>query len=129
MKKLQSVNEARFVLFSKTYKCSSTVNDAFKIKVKNVDGSSMPPCESELMQQFLRASYIANIWRNAHRKVTTELSPIDHGWKIIDNKYEFDWFKGDQLPQLVNDVVLQPPQENAGMQIILLAKFDASDFM
>ncbi|KAJ8914073.1 hypothetical protein NQ315_014267 [Exocentrus adspersus] len=76
----------------------------------------MPPCESELTQQFLRASYIANIWCNAHRKLTTELSPIDHGWKIIENKYEFDWFKGDQLPQLVNDVVFQPLQENSDSQ-------------
>ncbi|XP_031788752.1 uncharacterized protein LOC116417817 [Nasonia vitripennis] len=113
MKKLKCVNEARFVLFSKTYKCSSTVNDSFKIKVKNVDGSSMPPSQSELLQQFLRAAHIANIWRNAHAKIITELSPIDHGWKIVEGKYEFDWFQGDQLPQLVNDVVLQPPEENS----------------
>ncbi|OXU17112.1 hypothetical protein TSAR_008553 [Trichomalopsis sarcophagae] len=114
MKKLKCVNEARFVLFSKTYKCSSTVNDSFKIKVKNVDGSSMPPSQSELL-----AAYIANIWRNAHTKVITELSLIDHGWKIVEGKYEFDWFQGDQVPQLVNNVVLQPPEENSGMQIIV----------
>lgn len=114
-KKLKSVNEARLVMFSKTYKGSNDVNDSFQFKVKNVDGSSMPPCEAELMNQFLRAAYITNIWRNAHRKITTTLSPIDNGWKVIDNSYEFDWFEGDQLPQLINDVVIQPVQDNSGM--------------
>ncbi|OXU28043.1 hypothetical protein TSAR_013950 [Trichomalopsis sarcophagae] len=76
----------------------------------------MPPSQSELLQQFLivRAAYIANIWRNAHGKVITELSPIDHGWKKVEGKYEFDWFQSDQLPQLVDDNVLQPPEENSG---------------
>ncbi|KAG5866719.1 hypothetical protein JTB14_024164 [Gonioctena quinquepunctata] len=68
------------------------------------------------MREFLRASYIVNNWHDAHRKVTTELSPINHGWKIMENKYEFDWFEGEQVPQLVNDVVLQPPQENSDSQ-------------
>ncbi|OXU31733.1 hypothetical protein TSAR_007910 [Trichomalopsis sarcophagae] len=116
LKKTKSIDEARFDLFSKTYKCFSTANDSLKIKIKNVDGSSMLPCQSELMQQFLRASLITNIWRNAHRQIPTELSPIDYGWKLVDEKYEFDWFKGDQLPQLVQDVIIQPLQENTDCQ-------------
>ncbi|XP_044748594.1 uncharacterized protein LOC123309503 [Coccinella septempunctata] len=72
----------------------------------------MPPCQSELMQQFLRVSFISNIWRNAHRQIPTELSPTDYGWKLVDEKYDFDSFKGDQLPELVQDVIIPPLQEN-----------------
>ncbi|CAH2089048.1 unnamed protein product [Euphydryas editha] len=112
LKNIKSIDEARFVLFSKTYKCSRSANDSFKIKIKNVDGSSMPPCQSELMQQFLRASFIANIWRNAHRQIPTELSPTDYGWKLVNEKYEFDWFESDQLPEIVQDAIIQPLEEN-----------------
>lgn len=70
---------------------------------------------AELIKQLLRAAYISNIWRNAHCKITTTLSPIENGWNLIDNSYEFDWFEGDQLPQLINDVVIQPEQDNSGM--------------
>lgn len=70
--------------------------------------SDIPPCQSELHQQILRASYISNIWRNAHSKYPTIPSPVDRGWENVDGQYEFRRFEADQLPRFVNEVVIQP---------------------
>ncbi|CAH0562924.1 unnamed protein product [Brassicogethes aeneus] len=99
IKKAKNVNEARFADFS--------TEKFFKPIVKSFDGSAVPPCQSELHQQILRASYISNIWRNAHFKYPTILSPVDNGWQEVDGQYEF---KGDQLPTFVNEVVIQPEE-------------------
>ncbi|CAG9558890.1 unnamed protein product [Danaus chrysippus] len=40
------VNEARVALFEKTYKFLDT--ETLKLRKKSIDGSSLPPCESEL---------------------------------------------------------------------------------
>ena len=52
-------------IFSKNFKVTN-VNENFMKSAINYDGSSIPPCASELRQQVLRASYIANIWCNAN---------------------------------------------------------------
>lgn len=96
-------------MFTKTYADSNTDN-FFKPITKNFDGCALPPCQSELRQQLLRASYISNIWRNAHSKYPTILSPIDNGWEEVDERYEFRWFEGDQLPTFVDEVVIQPDE-------------------
>lgn len=71
---------------------------------KNFDGSILAPCQSELYQQFLRTSYIAQLWRHAHGKKPITLNPVDYGWDIVDNRYCFKWFEGDQLPPSVESI-------------------------
>lgn len=66
--------------------------------MKNFDASSLPPCKTELLQQFLRANYIASIWNNANEKLPTILTPEHNGWRLEENQYYFHWFDGDQLP-------------------------------
>lgn len=105
-----TVNRARIETFLTNYSFTDT-NKEFKINIKNTDASSLPPCSTELQEQFLRASFIAKIWRNAYRQVIENLSPVNHGWIINEEKYAFCWFKGNQLPSLVNDVILQPELE------------------
>lgn len=106
-KKCTEINKARYDEFLKNYNVN-TDREKFKKKVKNLDGSSLPPCQSELYQQFLRAKYITSIWRNAYRDVPTTLKPEDNGWIRFDERSEFKWFEGEQLPNLVSDIIIHP---------------------
>lgn len=108
-KQCTKINEARYDEFLVNYRVNSDT-DKFRKKVKNVDGSSLPPCRSELYQQFLRAKYITSIWRNAYREEPTTLKPEDNGWICVDGKYGFKWFEGEQLPHLVSDILIGPQE-------------------
>lgn len=107
MKKIESVDEARFILFNKAYTFKDA-NDVFKIDAKNVDASNLPPCKAELKKQLQRNAYISNIWRNAHEKEPTQMSAVENGWLEIDGRYDFDWYEGSQLPNFISDVLIQP---------------------
>lgn len=92
------VDAARLQLFVNNYSVNS-INEEFNRKnLKNFDASSLPPCKTELLQQFLRANYIASIWNNANEKLPTILTPEHNGWRLEENQYHFHWFDGDQLP-------------------------------
>ncbi|XP_052744418.1 uncharacterized protein LOC128199343 [Bicyclus anynana] len=95
------VDAARLQIFIDSYTVSD-VNEAFdRKKLRNFDASNLPP--SELLQQFLRANYICTIWNNAHLKNPTTYQPENNGWVLKDDKYQFKWFEGDQLPSYVSD--------------------------
>lgn len=59
-KKSNTVNEARYDIFLKTYDVNNT-NQFFQYTIYNFDASNLPPCESEFKQQFLRAVYITKL--------------------------------------------------------------------
>ncbi|CAK1544134.1 unnamed protein product [Leptosia nina] len=97
------VDGARLQIFIDSYTVSD-VNEAFDLKkLRNFDASNLPPCKSELLQQFLRANYVCTIWNNAHLKNPTTYQPDNTGWVLKDDKYQFKWFKGNQLPSYVRD--------------------------
>lgn len=97
------VDAARLQMFIDSYTVSD-VNEAFdRKKLRNFDASNLPPCKSELLQQFLRANYICCIWNNAHLKCPTIYKPENNGWVQENNQYHFKWFEGDQLPNYVSD--------------------------
>lgn len=51
------VDATRLQIFIETYSIS-VVNEPFNLKkVQSFDASRLPPCKSELLQQFLRANY------------------------------------------------------------------------
>ncbi|OXU16638.1 hypothetical protein TSAR_005425 [Trichomalopsis sarcophagae] len=81
-----------------------------KKTVKNFNASSLLRCQSEIRQQFERARYISNVWRNA----PTELKPTNCGWIQQGSTYEFKWFEGPQLP--VNDVIREEENEESGAE-------------
>ncbi|KYN03439.1 hypothetical protein ALC62_05715 [Cyphomyrmex costatus] len=110
-KRLKYVNEARTAMFQKTYKLLDK-NDVFQLPKKSIDGSSLPPCKSELHQQFLRACFIAQIWSHAHLKVPTTHGPSDYGWEEVDDMYDFRWFSGNQLPSSITEITIQPEKGN-----------------
>lgn len=100
---LNDVDAARLQIFIDSYTVSD-VNEAFnKKKLRNFDASCLPPCKSELLQQFLRANYICSIWNNAHLKTPTSYDPVNNGWILENDRYHFKWFEGDQLPNYVSD--------------------------
>lgn len=105
-KPLDSVNSARFALFLKTYKCNNLDEPFEEKKIQNFDASSLSPCHEEFKQHLFRTMYIATIWRNAYKKIPTSLIPEDYGWIKLDNKYQFEWFEGQQLPSTVKDIVI-----------------------
>ncbi|KAF9408377.1 hypothetical protein HW555_011914, partial [Spodoptera exigua] len=96
-------NNLRLQIFIDSYTVSD-VNEAFnRKKLRNFDASSLPPCKSELLQQFLRANYICCIWNNAHLKNPTTYEPVNNGWILENDEYHFKWFEGDQLPNYVSE--------------------------
>lgn len=66
---------------------------------------SFPPSRKELEQQYRRSVYISQIWCNSNVKNPTELSPVNYGWKIGQNRYVFHWFDGEECPETVMDVI------------------------
>lgn len=113
VKKIKTVNEARLNIFTRTYK-PKNVEEAFQSQKVKFDGTSLPPCQSELRQQVLRSIYLANIWRQAHEKQPVSLEPENFGWTKLDNRYEFNWFEGDEMPTFIGDVIIQPEQPDQG---------------
>ncbi|CAG9814703.1 unnamed protein product [Phaedon cochleariae] len=112
VKHVDKVNQARLELFHEAYKTNDS-QESFVKNIRNCDASNLPPCSSELRQQILRSSYIASIWLNAHLQQPTEKLPENYGLIINDNKYEFLWFEGDQMPQYISDVLTDSSSENS----------------
>ena len=50
--------------------------------------------------------YIARIWRNSHARIPSYLQLDDYGWIHVDDKYQFEWFEGQQLPNTIKHVVI-----------------------
>lgn len=101
------MNHARVEIFNKTYKVTDT-SQPFSINVRNYDACNLPPCQSELRQHLLRTKYIASLWRNAHYRIVSDISPTDFGWKNIGGKLQLNWFEGNQLPDAYEDIVITP---------------------
>ncbi|CAH1107790.1 unnamed protein product [Psylliodes chrysocephalus] len=100
LKKIADVNRARIEIFNKTYKVSDTTQP-FSLNVRNYDACNLPPCQSELRQHLLRTKYIACLWRNAHYRNISEMSPTDFGWKNFDGKLEMIWFTGNSATRSI----------------------------
>ena len=106
VKNFSDINDVRFHLFSSTFQ-SKKSDENFQKKYRNFDSSSLPPCKAELQQHLLRVRYVTKLWKNAHLKHPTSLSPVASGWTINDDKYDFVWFVGEQLPSQVADIIIQ----------------------
>ena len=76
----RNINELRYSLFKRRYGMIDVDEPFLKKSLKNVDASSLPPCEVELKQHILRVHYITNIWLNAHKTIPTDLIATECGW-------------------------------------------------
>ncbi|XP_053968162.1 uncharacterized protein LOC128869615 [Anastrepha ludens] len=87
-------------------------SELFKKKISTTGASNFPLCADELNQHLLRTSYIAQLWLNADQNNPSTKLPEEHGWFINeDGKYDFTWFKGDQLPSAIDDIILDDTQQ------------------
>ncbi|GFU17460.1 uncharacterized protein TNCV_4827191 [Trichonephila clavipes] len=96
--------ERIFATLEKLY--DTSLDDNFEKKCRNFDSSSLPPCKAELYQHLLRVRNVTKFWRNAHLKNPSSLSPLASWW-IVDDKYDFVWFAGEQFPSSAADIVIK----------------------
>jgi len=60
-RKLVSLNKHRFNAVEKTYKSKENAKHPFE-RLKSIDGSSIPPCESELATHIDRSAFVSRLW-------------------------------------------------------------------
>ncbi|GFY64563.1 uncharacterized protein TNIN_98381 [Trichonephila inaurata madagascariensis] len=80
------VDAARLQMFIDLYTISDVNEDFDRKKLRNFDACNLPPCKSELLQQFLRANYTCTIWNNAHLKNPGTYQPENNGWAFENDK-------------------------------------------
>ncbi|KAK5641777.1 hypothetical protein RI129_010324 [Pyrocoelia pectoralis] len=112
LKNASSVNECRFFMFLKATENKN--RDAVLDCASNLDAYLFPPSQSELRQQFLRASYVNSIWSNAHQKNPTLLTPEGNGWILENGNYVFQWFIGDMAPADIAEIFVEEDDVNGG---------------
>uniref|UniRef100_A0A2H1WQX5 SFRICE_024036 n=1 Tax=Spodoptera frugiperda TaxID=7108 RepID=A0A2H1WQX5_SPOFR len=94
-----NVNEVRFQMFANTYR-SKKSEDNLKKKIVTLTHPAY-------RHHLLRVRYVTKFWTNAYLKHPTSLSPQASGWTMNNNKYDFIWFDGEQLPSLVADIIIK----------------------
>lgn len=81
------MNQSRIEIFNKTSKVTDT-SQPFLLNVRNYNACNLPPCQSELWQQLLRTKYIVCLFKNAHFRIISDMSPTDFEWKNVEGKLE-----------------------------------------
>ncbi|KAK4013814.1 hypothetical protein OUZ56_026367 [Daphnia magna] len=74
--------------------------------VKGIDGSSLPPCHSVLLEQIKRTNAICSVWRNGTVFNPQVILPSGNGWQLVEEKYSPVWFQGDMVPTTIEDMIL-----------------------
>lgn len=104
------MDECRCVSCMKVYKPKDKM---LMSKVKGIDGSLMPSCKTVLLQQIKRANSICSIWNNATVRNTTAFAPHNNGWSLVDEKYSICWFKVDETPPTLDDMLIDESDETS----------------
>ena len=68
-------------------------------KLKGINASTIPPCESEHVHHIRRSSFVARMWANADKKVIHPHPAVSDGWSFEGDCYDITWFEGPQLPE------------------------------
>ena len=80
------INKFRQKVFEKAYSPKANSKNPLD-KLKGLDASGIPPCESELVCHVTRAAFVAKMWSNADKqKINQRLSEAD-GWELVHNSY------------------------------------------
>jgi len=96
--KVMSLNYHRYNVFEKAYGPKARSWNALA-KLQGIDGSMIPPCESEISQHIKRSSFVAKIWANADLSELNQHPSSNDGWELHEEQYEIIWFDGQQLPE------------------------------
>ena len=95
-----SLNDHRYNIFEKTYRPKVRAENCLA-KLKGIDASPIPPCESEVSKHISRSSFVAKmwgLWANADKSEICQHPSSADGWELVDDQYEITWFDGPQLP-------------------------------
>ncbi|KAG8179172.1 hypothetical protein JTE90_024376 [Oedothorax gibbosus] len=109
---ITDVDAARLQQFINNYMVYDVNEEFNRENVKSFDASNLPPCKSELLQQFRRSNYITSLWINSYKKELRIFSPENNGWTLEDNHYHFNWFDEDQLPGFVSESLQEESEED-----------------
>ena len=105
------LNKYRHKVFQKAYRPKATAKNPLE-KLKGLDSSGLPPCESELTTHVNRSAFIATMWVNADQKEVDQHPKQHDGWELEDDTYNIVWFKGQQLPD-----TLVPEEGDTGSNV------------
>ena len=97
MRKLRNINYVRFAIFQQKY--APRKRDAPHNKILGINPSSMPPCQSVLINKIHRTNCVACLWRRAPLPTPCTMKAEAHGWSLENGTYKIKWYDGDQLPQ------------------------------
>ncbi|KAL3266255.1 hypothetical protein HHI36_010435 [Cryptolaemus montrouzieri] len=64
----------------------------------------VPPDPGDLVTQALSGDVPGNVEVVRRRRLSSDVAS---GWTINDDKYDFVWFVGDQLPSSVADIIIR----------------------
>ena len=62
--------------------CSKEWQRALAKKIKGINASMLPPCQSALYEKLRRTNFMATIWKDASIPEPCSLSPMENGWKL-----------------------------------------------
>ena len=101
---LKHIDSVRFSLFQQKYATKRNENPLSKIKGTNP--SNMPPCKNVLEFKMKRSNFITYLWKRASLPhPINEVDPTEHGWKLVNGKYELEWFTCEQVPGSITDIL------------------------
>jgi hypothetical protein len=79
--------------------------------VKGIDGSSLPPCHSVLLEQIKRKNAICSVWRNGTVFNPQVILTSGNGWQLVEEKHCPVWFQGEMDPTTIEDMILDSSNE------------------
>ena len=97
MRKLRNINDVHFAIFQQKY--APRKRDAPHNQIIGINPSSMPPCQSVLINKIHRTNCVACLWRRAPLRTPCTMKAEAHGWSLENGTYKIKWYDGDQLPR------------------------------
>ncbi len=100
--KCSGVDKARYEMYVDMY--APKAKDAPLQRLKRANPSTLPPCQTVLINKINRANYVSYIWKHAHQAdpLPPNTTPVTNGWQEEKGKYIIKWFIGDQMPKDIN---------------------------
>ena len=92
------MNGYRYKVFERSFGPKLRCKNALE-KLNGIDGSMLPPCDTELSLHIKRASFVARMWATAIESEITHHPSTENGWQLKDGQYEVIWFEGPELPE------------------------------
>ena len=92
-----NLNKHRYQKFEKGYGPKMKGKNPLA-KLKGIEASAIPPCESECNMHIRRVAFVAKMWAKADQLEIRQDPEERNGWQLVDGSYVPIWFEGEQLP-------------------------------